>query len=175
MKLPERQDRRVSRTRQAILQAFIGLVSERRYESIRVSEIIARADVGRSTFYEHYRGKEDLLHASMKWLLEMIADAALPAGAAQLSFAVAHLWDNRRLARAVVVPPIGLTVRRILTGLVERRLAERSGPPAEPEEIQAKAIQIAAAQLALLEAWTKGELVASQGQIVDALQAATRL
>ena len=106
-------DRRATRTRRALLNAFVGLILERRYDEISVAAIIARADVGRSTFYEHFRGKDDLLHESMNWLLVMIADAAGPApNPDQLAFAVAHFWQNRRLARVVFSPPIAATERR---------------------------------------------------------------
>jgi AcrR family transcriptional regulator len=168
------EDRRAARSRRAILGAFVELVLERRYETIRVGDIVAKADVGRSTFYEHYRSKDDLLHNSMEWLLALIADAAVPGGdEARLRFAVAHFWDNRRLARVVMAHPLGTAVRRALAGLIETRLAASGA--GDPDMVPARAVQIAAGQLALLESWTKGEVAASQDQIVAQLQAAARV
>jgi AcrR family transcriptional regulator len=164
------QDRRTARTRGAILSAFIALVLERRYETIRVGDIVDKADVGRSTFYEHFRSKDDLLRQSMDGLLGIVADAVLPGSdEARLSFAVAHFWENRRLARAVLGLPLGASVRRQLESLIEERLA------GERELARARAVQIAAAQLALLEAWTRGELSASEGRIAERLRAASML
>ncbi|MGI5220452.1 TetR/AcrR family transcriptional regulator [Nocardia sp. CA-290969] len=57
-------DRRVRRTREALHRALIELMMERAYDRITVSDVIARADVGRSTFYAHYRDKDDLLVVS---------------------------------------------------------------------------------------------------------------
>lgn len=57
----ERVDRRVRRTRQLIRDAFIALARERGYDRVSVQDILDRADVGRSTFYAHYRDKDDLL------------------------------------------------------------------------------------------------------------------
>src|ERR1700741_782405 len=57
------QDRRVRRTRAALRDAFLALVSEKGYEKITIQDILDRADVGRSTFYVHYRAKEALLIA----------------------------------------------------------------------------------------------------------------
>lgn len=54
-------DRRQRRTRNAIFEAFIGLLSQKNYEHITVGEIIDRADVGRATFYAHFETKEYLL------------------------------------------------------------------------------------------------------------------
>jgi AcrR family transcriptional regulator len=164
------EDRRSARTRKAIVSAFVALLFERRYDSIRVSEVIEKADVGRSTFYEHFRSKDDLLRKSMEGLLSMIADAASPEpDEARLTFAVAHFWENRRLARAVLTPPLGASVRRLLEGLIEQRLED------EPHLARMRAVQIAGAQFALLEAWTRGDIAVGQDRIAERLRAAARL
>ena len=54
-------DRRVRRSRQAIMQALHALIAERGYNAVTVSDILEAADVGRSTFYAHFRDKEDVL------------------------------------------------------------------------------------------------------------------
>lgn len=54
-------DRRVVRTQQSIQNALIDLMLEKPYEKITIQEIIDRANVGRATFYNHYRDKDDLL------------------------------------------------------------------------------------------------------------------
>lgn len=54
-------DRRVRRTRQILREALINLILEKGYDRITVQDIIDRADVGRSTFYAHFRGKDELL------------------------------------------------------------------------------------------------------------------
>ena len=55
------QDRRITKTRKAIYNAFLQLLNKKDYETITVQEIIDLADVGRSTFYSHYESKELLL------------------------------------------------------------------------------------------------------------------
>jgi hypothetical protein len=60
-------------------------------------------------------------------------------------------------------------VRRQLEGLIEERLG------GERELAHARAVQIAGAQLALLEAWTRGELTASEEMIAERLRAASAL
>ncbi|MCR5311761.1 MAG: TetR/AcrR family transcriptional regulator [Lachnospiraceae bacterium] len=54
-------DRRQKKTRQAVYDAFTGLLGRKNYSSITVQEIIDAADIGRSTFYTHYETKDDLL------------------------------------------------------------------------------------------------------------------
>jgi len=58
---PQRQDRRVRKTRAGLGDALMSLCAEKPYEAITVQDIIDRADVSRSTFYAHYVDKDSLL------------------------------------------------------------------------------------------------------------------
>ena len=57
----QKVDRRVTRTRRGLQEALFALILEQGYDSITIEEITDRADLGRTTFYLHYRDKEDLL------------------------------------------------------------------------------------------------------------------
>jgi AcrR family transcriptional regulator len=57
----EKVDRRVRRTKQLLRSALLALITEKGYARVTVQDIIDRADVGRSTFYTHFRDKEELL------------------------------------------------------------------------------------------------------------------
>ena len=54
-------DRRVRKTREALYSAFAALVAERGYDRLSIQDIIDEADVGRTTFYAHFKTKDDLL------------------------------------------------------------------------------------------------------------------
>jgi len=69
-------DRRVRRTRALLHGALVSLVHEKPYDDIVVKEILARADVGRSTFYAHYRDKGELLESGIRDLLHTDATSA---------------------------------------------------------------------------------------------------
>jgi AcrR family transcriptional regulator len=56
-------DRRVRRTRRALREALVALIVERGYEKVTVQDVLDRADIGRSTFYAHYRDKDALFTA----------------------------------------------------------------------------------------------------------------
>ena len=56
-------DARVQRTRDALGNALIDLLREQAFDSIRLQDVLARAGVGRSTFYEHFKDKDDLFHS----------------------------------------------------------------------------------------------------------------
>jgi AcrR family transcriptional regulator len=64
----KKEDRRISRTRKLMHEALMALIVERGYEKITVQDILDRADVGRSTFYAHYRDKDELLLSSFDHL-----------------------------------------------------------------------------------------------------------
>jgi AcrR family transcriptional regulator len=50
-------------------EALGSLIREKAYDRITVADILDRAKVSRSTFYIHFRGKDDLLTSSMRALL----------------------------------------------------------------------------------------------------------
>ncbi len=52
-------DRRVTRTKQAIEEAFIACVKEKGFDATKISDIVARANINRGTFYLHYQDKYD--------------------------------------------------------------------------------------------------------------------
>src|SRR5215210_1792107 len=62
-------DRRIQKTRALLHGALASLVHEKPYDEIVVKEILARADVGRSTFYAHYRDKDELLERGIRDML----------------------------------------------------------------------------------------------------------
>lgn len=53
-------DARVRKTRDALGDALVELMQEKAFDSITVQDVLDRAGVGRSTFYSHFRDKEDL-------------------------------------------------------------------------------------------------------------------
>lgn len=59
--LVKKQDRRVSRTKRAIRNAFITLLTEKELEKITIKEIADRADVDRKTIYNYYNGISAIL------------------------------------------------------------------------------------------------------------------
>jgi AcrR family transcriptional regulator len=84
-----KNDRRVRRTKQALSKALIELIREKHYDSITVRDVIERAGVGRSTFYTHFRDKEDLLMGDWEHALGF--------------FAGKFRWENLKNGRLVPV------------------------------------------------------------------------
>jgi AcrR family transcriptional regulator len=94
------------RTIAALRTALIELMHEKHYDSITVQDIIDRANVGRSTFYSHFRDKEDLLIGDWKRFFEMISfHVDLKAGkngrVAPIEPIMTHIKDMHSLYRAL--------------------------------------------------------------------------
>jgi AcrR family transcriptional regulator len=68
----QKQDRRSQRTQQTLMDALIALLAVKHYDEISINDIIDRANVGRSTFYAHYQGKDDLLKSGFERVLDML-------------------------------------------------------------------------------------------------------
>ena len=71
--MKRKSDRRPQRTRRQLSRALVGLITEKRFDDITVQNVIDRADVGRSTFYTHFRDKEDLLRKDWERFLDAFA------------------------------------------------------------------------------------------------------
>jgi AcrR family transcriptional regulator len=97
---PRRIDRRVRRTRDTLGDALVELMHEKAFAAITVQQVIDRADIGRSTFYTHYRDKNDLFLSDVEDFWE----------------GMATLLSRRRDASKRVVP-----VRELFAHVAEAR------------------------------------------------------
>lgn len=69
-----KMDRRVRRTRDALGDALVALLQEKPFDEVTVQDVLDRAGVGRSTFYVHYRDKEDLFMSDADEFFERISN-----------------------------------------------------------------------------------------------------
>ena len=81
------KDRRTQKTESLLREALAELIHEKPYDDIVVKEIVDRANVGRSTFYTHFRDKDELLLSGIQDILR----SARPAAGAP---APAKPWEN---------------------------------------------------------------------------------
>jgi AcrR family transcriptional regulator len=134
-------DRRVARTRAMLQRALNALTLEKGYEAITIEDICEAANVGRSTFYAHYIGKDDLKRSGLEHLRQQLLDhqrAALAAadngGNRSLAFSLPmfeHAREHIDLYRALVGNHGGAvalgTIRQILSDLVRDELHASAG------------------------------------------------
>ncbi|MEM7335003.1 MAG: TetR/AcrR family transcriptional regulator [Chloroflexota bacterium] len=68
----KKEDRRVRRTRRLLQGALINLLRRKLLAKIQIKEIVEEADVSRTTFYQHFETKEELLFSLMDDVFEKI-------------------------------------------------------------------------------------------------------
>ncbi len=164
-------NRRTRATRGAIVDSFNALVLEKPYENLQVAEVIDSADVGRSTFYEHFRNKDELLVRAMSPMLGVLAEAATPNGdAARIEPLLAHFAEFRPRTRALLHGPSQAVVHEALTDAIAARIAPMTNVPAR---IVASAA--AGLQLSLILAWLDAIQPCPASQLAAGLVRATRV
>jgi AcrR family transcriptional regulator len=162
------EDRRVQRTRAALIGAFDHLVLNRRRKPIRVADIVAQAGVGRSTFYEHYKGADDIHMAALARPFAILADAAAGSGdEARLAALLAHFWENRQRARESLMGPVAGKTSRLLAAMVEERLRGEADGLAIP--LRLAALQLAEAALAPVRGWVTAEAPSTAEALAGAI------
>ncbi|HXC56241.1 MAG TPA: TetR/AcrR family transcriptional regulator [Rhizomicrobium sp.] len=175
--MPPKPDRRTEKSRKALLGAFVAILLEEGYAAVTVERVAARADVGRSTFYTHFTGKEDILRQAMARPSSVLAvivghDLAPEAIVPQLL----HFHAQRRRNGIVFADPVRAIWAGCLADLIEPRLAavarQARARPILPLAVIAR--QIAEAQLALIAGWLGGRAAAKPEAVAEALIATTR-
>jgi AcrR family transcriptional regulator len=104
-----RHERRRLHTRRLLIQTALQLVLEKGYDVISIQDITDRADLGRGTFYIHFKDKEDVLWAAFQDLfteLEQEAHKTLDRHMPQVEYygllnIFCHAEKNRDLYRVM--------------------------------------------------------------------------
>jgi AcrR family transcriptional regulator len=96
-------DRRTQKTQKAIREAFISLLSEKSVNEITVTEISKAADLGRGTFYLHYKDVfdlyehiEDEIYSEIELILDRSCTGNDPESLLNLIRAVIEYLTNNR-------------------------------------------------------------------------------
>ncbi len=175
MNCPAPPDRRSDRTRDEIKSALTTLVFANGFENVTVQKIIHEAGCARSTFYEHFGNKDDVLRACMEQFFSVIADCVqCPDEPEALRRVLDHLWQNRRLADPIFTGQARVVLARQQADLIEIRLRTLADgrPLALPSRLAA--IQIAEAQLALIDSWLRGRAFSPVKQLAAGIQRTSR-
>lgn len=156
------------RTRSALQTALIELAVKQDYETITVAAICEAADVGRSAFYQHFKGKDDLLRTGFAKLeadldgLETGQDASF--SAAFLEHAIQHRILFRALMRSRAAPIVSAAVRRILIEKASNLITSESKSGA-PQDL--RAILLADLLLSLTRWWFDRDAKLPTGDVED--------
>ena len=149
--------------REAILAAFRDIILESGFEGVRVIDVVERSGVARSTFYEHFQSREDLLRDSMRGPFESLAQlAAASCDLARVASILEHFMEKRALVKSVMGNP----GTGALVDLLSELIGSRAG--SFVPEIVARAI--AGAQLAVILSWLDGKNAHDADAVAQALR-----
>lgn len=181
-----RKDRRIQKTQNLLRKALVALIAEKPYDSIVVKEILDRANVGRSTFYTHFRDKDDLLLSGIHEMLGPVPSPARGPGKKHdriLWFSLpvfehhyrhAHAWGDRIGAkgRAILHERLRTVLAEIVAETMESDSRRRrlSAPRIPPEVLAAF---IASTFVVVLNWWLDEQMRMPPNEINDVFRKLT--
>ena len=131
------------KTERRLRAALVSLIHEKSYPTIVVSEILERADVGRSAFYAHFQNKDALIASGIEQMLHATPPRSLPPGTGPFGEALwfsfpafdyigrcRHTADARmsRKGRSIVHQHLGRVLRDQIRDQVHQTLQRTGGP-----------------------------------------------
>src|ERR1700678_1824853 len=178
--------------RERLAEAAFELFDERGYEQTTVDDITERAGLGRTTFFRHYRSKDDVIFPDHDRLLDQISSrlrtsshgTALAAVSDAVRLVLLHYIDEGDLARrryALTSTVPALRDREIASVARYQRMFREfisgwMGDPGEPASLRAElmAAAVVAAHNHVLRRWLRGEspdplaeVDQALGQVID--------
>jgi AcrR family transcriptional regulator len=162
-KPPRKPDARVRRTHERLGNALVRLIQEKPMDEVTVREVLERASVGRSTFYLHFRDKNDLLLSQLETFLEMMSSALsmrkeVSHRVAPVAELFAHIGSQKKLYRALADSGRLNDFFELAQGYfsrgIERRLSESKRlTTLSRRELAARSFALAGSLLSLLRWW----------------------
>ena len=156
-------DERIRRTHERLGKALVQLIQEKPIDDVTVQEVLDRSSVGRSTFYLHFRDKNDLLLSQLEKFLETMSASLsvrreVSHRVAPVAELFAHVGNQQRLYRALADSGhlndfFDLAQGYFARG-IEQRLTESKRLSKLPQrELGARASALAGSMLSLLQWW----------------------
>ncbi|WP_395833509.1 TetR/AcrR family transcriptional regulator [Cystobacter fuscus] len=160
---PAPVDPRVHRSRAMLRDALLGLIRERGFDTISVQDITGRARLNRSTFYLHYRDKDDLLTQIMRDMLSELAlrSQEVSAGPDLLQHALVewfrHAAEHAELYHLMLgqsgMRAYSVQLRNILEQLIAPGLTTSAHPRLEGVPASTLSRFLISAYMGVLESW----------------------
>lgn len=162
-----RAERRAQRTRELLQKTLIELMGEKAYDAITVQHIADQANIGRTTFYLHFKTKDELFISCHEAMVSKFPIAPLhplsreellsPEAPEGLKSAYQHLEDSRAMLYAIFQGKDSLIVMRRIRDWnaqeIETNLRTVFAEEDSTIPLDVLANYLAGAQIALLHWW----------------------
>ncbi len=174
-------DRRVRRTRQQLSEALMSLILEKGYDAVTIEEITERADLGRTTFYLHYKDKDELLIQSLEAVYDDLVNQIDPhpieewsmTGEALSAMAFQHAAENARLYQIILSGQGGTSIAQRIRAyiaqtairIIETHYAQYIPKTAVPLEILGNYIAIS--MMGLMTWWLENDQPYSAAEMIS--------
>ena len=89
-------DKRIEKTIDNIYKAFTNLINNKDYDDITIQDILNESNVGRATFYTHFKTKDELLLRISKDIFEHVFSHSLQEEKSH-DFSKDHFYDYKHL------------------------------------------------------------------------------
>lgn len=172
------QDKRSVKTKRAIHEAFFLLLEKKTLSQITVAEISRKADIGRGTFYLHYKDVYDLyehieekLYEDLVSFFDMAYPSNIPTNLVALTDNITGYIANQQRIFVLMIQNkdngnILEKLKKIFTKKVMDEAIRIVPEVKDNKDYEVgEAIFIVAGVIGVLEEWLKGDLVASQKEI----------
>src|SRR5215211_9561082 len=162
-------DLRVRRTRKWLQDALIGLMKEKPFQDIQITELTARAQVSRPAFYLHFRSKEELLLSQVDGIFdEFHAEVSREITRGnidrkQFSLMLFQYWERYAETLRMVIqaenPDILLDRLKEYVGVIMKEIAAKTRkPPIDPRLQELIVGYVAGGAYMLLTQWIRGKM-----------------
>lgn len=158
-----RPDARTRRTHERLGYALLQLILEKSMSEVTVQEVLDRAGVGRSTFYLHFKDKNDLLMSQLERFLEHMSTLLSARNEQSRRVApVTEMFDHiaaqeklwRGIAESGLLNDFLDLAHDAFTRSIERRLKEtKLAGQISPQELHVRAVALSGGLLSLLRWW----------------------
>jgi len=182
--MARKMDRRVQRTRKLLRDALMNLIMEDGYDAISIQDITEKANLGRATFYLHFKDKDELLLDVMEQFIDDFMEQVPQISEAQWRLddtkALVRLFDfaaeHYDLYRILIIGSGGITaanqlrrsVAENIADFIRQEIDELGAKPVVPTEFIAN--HFAGSLLATIYWWLDSDLSYTPEEMAEMFQ-----
>ena len=171
------QDRRITKTKTAIRDAFFSLMMERDTPKIAIKEIAQRANIDRKTFYLHYDSTHAIIDEFNKEIIDELLLILEKNDFFDHAFDVVSLFQSlnslvekdidlyRHIARTPACAFLWEQIKNVLKSTFTESLSDKLKVP--PEEFELYAEFYSAGTIAAYLKWLRNDVDMSQDQLAS--------